>query len=51
MYAKVIVLKTVLKFTVKRTAGSIYDCTAKDVDVTTLSRRTSTVVNGTLLEQ
>jgi hypothetical protein len=35
----------------KNTAGSIYNCTAKDVDVTTLSRRTSTVVNGTLLEQ
>jgi hypothetical protein len=35
----------------KNTAGSVYNCTAKDVDVTTLSRRTSTVVNGTLLEQ
>jgi hypothetical protein len=31
----------------KNTAGSIYNCTAKDVDVTTLSRRTSTVANGT----
>jgi hypothetical protein len=28
----------------KNTAGSIYNCTAKDVDVTTLSRRTSTAV-------
>jgi hypothetical protein len=34
----------------KNTAGSVYNCTAKDVDVTT-SRRTSTVVNGTFLEQ
>jgi hypothetical protein len=38
-------------FAQKNTAGSIYNCTAKDVDVTTLSQRTSTVVNGTLLEQ
>jgi hypothetical protein len=38
-------------FKSKNTAGSVYNCTAKDVDVTTLSRRTSTVVNGTLLEQ
>jgi hypothetical protein len=36
---------------IKKLAGSIYNCTAKDVDVTTSSRRTSTVVNGTLLEQ
>jgi hypothetical protein len=28
----------------KNTAGSIYNCTTKDVDVTTLSRRTSTAV-------
>jgi hypothetical protein len=35
----------------KKLAGSIYNCTAKDVDVTTSSRRTSTFVNGTLLEQ
>jgi hypothetical protein len=35
----------------KHAAGSIYNCTAKDIDVTTSLRRTSTVVNGTLLEQ
>jgi hypothetical protein len=39
------------QFKEKNTAGSIYNCTAKDVDVTTWSRRASTVVNGTLLEQ
>jgi hypothetical protein len=35
----------------KNTAGSIYNCTAKDVDVTTLSRRTSTAACETVAAQ